>query len=216
MAKVLKVKRERLTELGDGFEVLTDAEVQESGIAVEADEVLVIATPPPVQPPSGDDDNGPDLGILRTRLHTVNQESAERRLKIKDLETRNKDLETQVTTLKQAAADRATEDTKKQAKELFTEYVKDKKYEFVSTEASEDVSGMVLGQIDLAKPFTKETIGPLVDGVIEKKKYFLKTPNIGKTDGGKQSSPGTEGVVDIDLEQIAREFNIPYKAEGAK
>lgn len=216
MAKVLKVKRDQLGELGEEFTVLTDAEAGESGITLTEDEVLVVQAPAPVPPQSGDGNNGPDLGMLQSRLHTVNAESAQRRIQLKEREAQLKTLQDENAALKKAQAEREAEDTKRKAKELFTKVVSGKKLEFVSAEASEDVAEMVLAQLDLTKPFTEETVGPLVDGVVDKKKYVLKQVQIPPTDGGKQSSQGVDGTINIDMAQIARDFNLPYKEEGAK
>lgn len=215
MPKIKKIKRDQLSELGEGFDVLSDDEVQDSGIQLGDDEVLIIATPAPVQPTSGQSGGSDEVATLKARLHTVNQESASRRIELKNLQTQLNDLQAMNQTLTKAKTDFELAETKRQAKELFSGYVSGKKLEFASAEAGSDVQDIVFGQIDWTKPVTPEVIGPIVDSVLEKKTYYLKTVDLGRTDGGKQSA-GAEGVVDVDLDSIAAQFGIPYKREGAK
>jgi len=214
MPKIKKIKRDMLGELGDGFAVLTDAETADSGITVEADEVLVLETPAPSGSSSGDTNNE-ELKTLRDRLHTVNQESAARRIELREAKDKLKTLEETNKTLKTSLAERETEGAQSQAKELFTKYVSDKKLEFVSPEAGADIQEAAFKDIDWTKKVTPEAIEAAVKPILEKKKYVLKAAQLPPTDGGKQSSAGTEDVVlsDDDLASIAREFNIPMKVE---
>jgi hypothetical protein len=212
MAKVLKIKRDALAELGEGFEVLTDAEVTESGITLADDEVLVFATP---QPSANESE---EVKTLKGRLHTVNQESAQRRIALKEAQTKLQTLEQENTNLKTAATEAKQKEAKQKAQELYGNVIKDKKLVFLTDDAGNDFRDVVFASVDWQKEVTKEILAPLVDDTATKKKHLLKTVELPPTQGGAGTLPqgGTEGLVDIDLEQIAQEFNLPYQKEGAK
>jgi hypothetical protein len=202
-----------LEELGDQFEVLSDEEVKEAGFTLADDEAIVVAKPP-APPPSGGGDNG-DAQKLRDQLHQVNQESANRRVQLREAQSKIQALEGDLGTLRQNYQTLQVEQAKAKATKLFLDYAAEKKYTFVSETAGEDARNEVFGAIDWQQPVTRETLVPLVDSLIQKKPYVLRQGELGPTDGGKQGG-GPEGAVAIDLEEVARSFNIPYKPEGAQ
>jgi hypothetical protein len=212
MPQIKKVKRDAMTDLGDEWDILTEAEVQQSGILVEADEIIVVAKAPPT--PGNGGQGNEEVRTLQGRLHSVNQEAATRRIALREAQQQLDQIRQENEGLKKKDAERALAEAKDNAKSLFVEYTKEKKLEFVSAEAGDDVREAAFAQVDWTKPITKEAIGTLVDGVVDKKKYVLKTVTLPPTDGGRTSA-GTEGVVMDDdlLEQVAREYNIPYKKE---
>lgn len=209
MPKIKKIKREHLSELGDEFTILTDAEIAESGITVETDEVLVIEAPAPQQTSSGE--TNAELKSLRERLHTVNQESAARRVELKQLRDEVNTLKTTNTQLTTSLAERKVVEAQTKAKSLFTKYVTDKKLEFVSAEAGEDIQEQAFKDLDWTKPVTEEMISAAVDPLLKKKAYVLKTVTLPPTDGGRRSSSDSADVVmdDDELGKLAQEFNIP-------
>jgi hypothetical protein len=207
--KIKKIKRDSITELGDEFEVLSDSEAAETGIELANDEVLVIARPAPVQS-SQSDAGSEELQTLRSRLHTVNQESAQRRITIKELTDKLNAASSRITQLEQVETTRAQEARKASAQDLFKEYVKEKGLAFVDETAEGDIRDAALSTIDWTKDVTKEALVPLIDQIVEKKKYALKSAELPRTGGGKQGNVG-QGTVEIDLHEVAQAFNLPYE-----
>lgn len=217
MAKIKKIKKDMLKELGDEFEMLTDAEVAESGITLAEDEILVVAVPAPTQPSqnNGNDNSAQVIEDLRTRLHAANQESASRRISLKERDAEIDKLSKQVAKLQGTVGQNEVDAAKRKAESTFSEYVKEKKINFIDDQAGIDVRDTIFSSIDWTKEVNKEVLGPLVDEMVTKKKYLLKSTELPKTDGGQQSNV-ENGAVPIDLEAIARDFNLPMQKEGTK
>jgi hypothetical protein len=216
MAKIKKIKKELYKELENEFDLLSDAEVQESGITLEEGEVLVVAKPAPVQPVAGTgDEKDRTIAELRGRLHEVNQESASRRIALKEAEQKITDLTGQVTKLTDQVGESKTTTAKAAAADLFAEYVKEKGITFVSDEAAADVKDTVFAAMKWDKKVTKDDIGKEVDAFIEKKKYYVQKVELPRTDGGRQST-APAGSIEVDLEEVAQAFNLPYLQEGDK
>jgi hypothetical protein len=213
-SKIKKIKKELVKELGDGFEVLSDADAADSGIQLAEDEVLVMAVSAPPVPPKEGDNKDQTIAELRGRLHEVNQESASRRIALKEAEGKISQLTGQVTQLTTDLGTFKTTKEKEAAATLFTEYVKEKKIAFVTEEAAKDAQEDILGQLKYDAPVTKETLAPIVDQYVEKKKYIVKKVELPSTDGGRQTQT-SEGTVEIDLEEVGNAFNLPvYKDQG--
>lgn len=213
--KVKRIKRSLLDELGDGFEALTDADAVEAGFTLADDEVIVVEKPV-VTPPPGE---SADVTDLRTRLHAVNQESAQRRVALKEALTKISAIEAENTTLKGTVGNLKLNEAKRAATTLFDDAVAEKKLVFASDAAGADVRNEIFNSIDWNKEVTKEILVPLVDTYVEKKPYVLKTAQLGSTDGGKQTSPTNDEISIIDLDEVANSFGLPKpvqtKSEGA-
>ncbi len=214
--KIKRIKKSLLDELGDGFEALTEAEATEAGFTLADDEVIVVEKPQPVQPPAGE---SADVTDLRNKLHTVNSESAQRRVALKEAATKIQALEQENATLKSNVATAKQSEAKRKATELFNKVAENKKYVFAAPQAAEDAREEIFAAIDWQKEVTEEILTPLVDGVVTKKPYVLKQAALGSTDGGRQGAAGAGDGDVIDLAEVAQSFNLPLpkteKKEGS-
>jgi len=211
--KVKRIKRSALEDLGDGFDILTAEETVEAGFTLADDEVIVVEKPEPVEPPEGE---AVDVTELKAALHKANQESATRRIALRENKDKISALESENATLKSNEQAHKTKEKKDKAADLFKALVTEKKVAFITDAAGIDAQEEIFASVDWTHEVTKEILAPLFDAHTQKKPYILKTAALGRTDGGTQGSGNTEGLVDIDLEEVARTFNLPApKKEGA-
>jgi len=202
--KIKRVKRSLLDELGDGFDILTDAEATEAGFTLADDEVIAVEKPQ-APPPSGET---ADVADLRVKLHSVNSESAQRRLALKEAKDKIAAIEADNATLKSSVDSFRLNEAKTKATTVFDAIVAEKKFVFASDAAGGDVREEVFRGVDWTKEVTKETLEPLVSKYVEKKPYVLKTVVLGPTEGGRQGSSSGDAI-DIDLEEVANAFGLP-------
>jgi hypothetical protein len=149
-------------------------------------------------------------------LHEVNQESASRRIALREAEAKVQTLEGQLSKLSGDLSELKVTGAKTEAAALFNDYVKEKGIAFVDDQAASDVREAVFAGLKWDKKVTKEVIGPAVDEYIDKKKYVVQKVELPRTDGGLQSSAPAGQVLDDDfLAEVAQSLNLPlFKEKG--
>lgn len=143
----------------------------------------------------------------KTTLHKINRESAARRITIKNQAGQIQTMGTELEQLKTKVTEYEKKEKTAAAGTLFNDVVKEKNIEFVSEVASTNIRNGIFESIDWTKEVTKEALQTALDNAIKSQPYAVKeAPELPSTDGGKKSS--ASGVVDVDMDAIAREFNI--------
>lgn len=222
--QIRKIKKSDIGTLEVGWAPLNAEDVVDAGVTLAEDEVLVYFSETQEAEEEEDTTNagGDSVAVikgLKQKIHRLNQESASRRIEINSLRTAKKGLEAELGGYKEKLSAREQLDKKEKAKELFKEYVAEKKHVFVSPEAGEDIQAEVLNQLDPAVEITKENLAAAYDKLITRKAYALKKVELPSTQGGKQvPAENTEASGDVVLDEtllneVAAAFNLNHTSK---